>query len=843
MGDKKGEKRMRAKFLPPNGILLFIIVIFFGCQSTEEQLSQLRKDFSLQNNPEEQIEIIDKIISTEDSNVELILVQWLNDYNFRRVHSVIIDRLGQMGSGRELTLSSLLSKIDDPVYRKAVISTLNAIGVPAYQKLINGLSNEDINVFNRVVYALRQINIDVVPLLRKELFSDNSQVRRTTLEILADFGFRNQLDLECINDIIQTFAIGDPDEVIIDMYEKSIDFDLAIQAISRIGDNAKSLLISAIQKNDIGIQTGAALSLYLVDKKSKEKVLPILLEKLSNAHMGEYVGKRLFHFGVSILPEVEEIFLISDVTGYTNASFFLESMGEAAIPSLMKGLNSPLLDKQLLSISGLNLLGSVAKPARKELLKLFSHGQLGHDAAKAITRMLGKESVPDLIRLLKSKDLTTQKNAIFALGLLGRDGMKAIVDLEKKIKNRTVALDASHSIVNIKYNTQFVMSGTDPMTSNTVGYARTKFIWDRNQTVKMYVRSDDGVKVWLNEELVWMNNAVRGLAWGEDVIKVRLKKGINHLLLKITQEMAGWGYEVRIGSNKQLIDSDWKIIHPFDNVGNIGFDTAYPPEKETNFNKVYLGKNNVRIKWYSSGRMGDQAFSSRKGFISGVRNTSTELKPIIKVLQSAIQNGNSQIRMKALETAAIVGEQAIPMLQTLITQTKDDFELASIASILGQKATPEVIIELMRNREIMWNAREILYSNLTNRFTSSLANLNDPNRTETGFGSELDLDYVENELHVFEKLKQAKELVQSLETNLNAFDLDKKIYQFRVLGHVAVPFLIDQFASHVTISRGRAKTMLVSIGKPAIPELQRATKQEKFRYWANLALADIKKKS
>ena len=183
------------------------------------------------------------------------------------------------------------------------------------------------------------------------------------------------------------------------------------------------------------------------------------------------------------------------------------------------------------------------------------------------------------------------------------------------------------------------------------------------------------------------------------------------------------------------------------------------------------------------------------------------------------------------------------MLQKLIVESIDEFELASIASTLGQKAKPEVIIELMKNRKIKWNARVILYSNLTNRFSSSLANSNDPNRNEPGFGSELDHDYVENKLNEFRKLKQSKELVQSLETHLNTFDLNKKVYQFKVLGNLAVPFLIEQFASPVTVSRGRAKTMLVSIGEPAVPELRKAVKQEKFRYWANLTLSDIKKKS
>ena len=89
----------------------------------------------------------------------------------------------------------------------------------------------------------------------------------------------------------------------------------------------------------------------------------------------------------------------------------------------------------------------------------------------------------------------------------------------------------------------------------------------------MYVRSDDGVKVWLNDELVWVNHAIRSLTSNEDIVKVKLKKGINHLLLKVTQGIGDWGYEVRFGLNKKLINSGWRVIHPFDNVGNIGFNT------------------------------------------------------------------------------------------------------------------------------------------------------------------------------------------------------------------------------------------------------------------------------
>jgi hypothetical protein len=36
--------------------------------------------------------------------------------------------------------------------------------------------------------------------------------------------------------------------------------------------------------------------------------------------------------------------------------------------------------------------------------------------------------------------------------------------------------------------------------------------------------------------------------------------------------------------------TDWKLIGPFDNRNDVGFDTAYPPEKELNFDAKYAGK-------------------------------------------------------------------------------------------------------------------------------------------------------------------------------------------------------------------------------------------------------------
>jgi alpha-galactosidase len=55
--------------------------------------------------------------------------------------------------------------------------------------------------------------------------------------------------------------------------------------------------------------------------------------------------------------------------------------------------------------------------------------------------------------------------------------------------------------------------------------------------------SDDGVKLWLNGTLVHTNNVTRGFALTDEV-NVRLKPGINRILIKVSQGDGGWGWGV-----------------------------------------------------------------------------------------------------------------------------------------------------------------------------------------------------------------------------------------------------------------------------------------------------------
>jgi hypothetical protein len=67
---------------------------------------------------------------------------------------------------------------------------------------------------------------------------------------------------------------------------------------------------------------------------------------------------------------------------------------------------------------------------------------------------------------------------------------------------------------------------------------------DRDAT--LLVGSDDGVRVWINGEIVHTNPVYRAAEPDLDRVPIRLKKGWNKVLVKDLQGAGGWGFYVRI---------------------------------------------------------------------------------------------------------------------------------------------------------------------------------------------------------------------------------------------------------------------------------------------------------
>ena len=81
---------------------------------------------------------------------------------------------------------------------------------------------------------------------------------------------------------------------------------------------------------------------------------------------------------------------------------------------------------------------------------------------------------------------------------------------------------------------------------NRAAYLRTNVWSDKSQKVLLELGSDDGIKVWLNGQIVHANNATRPASPGQDKVEVTLKQGWNPLMLKVTQGGGEWAVCARI---------------------------------------------------------------------------------------------------------------------------------------------------------------------------------------------------------------------------------------------------------------------------------------------------------
>ena len=74
-----------------------------------------------------------------------------------------------------------------------------------------------------------------------------------------------------------------------------------------------------------------------------------------------------------------------------------------------------------------------------------------------------------------------------------------------------------------------------------VAYLRTEVWCDASRDLVLSVGSDDGVKAWWNGEVVLAQNVARAVSPDQNRVTVHARAGWNLLMLKITQNIMGWG--------------------------------------------------------------------------------------------------------------------------------------------------------------------------------------------------------------------------------------------------------------------------------------------------------------
>lgn len=99
--------------------------------------------------------------------------------------------------------------------------------------------------------------------------------------------------------------------------------------------------------------------------------------------------------------------------------------------------------------------------------------------------------------------------------------------------------------------------------NDTTWYGYTAVISPNDRNTEIWVGSDDGIVVWVNGVEVHRNPALRGLGLDADKKPVALKRGSNHLLVKVIEQGGGFAVSVRFKDMDGLVvDSTATAVNP-----------------------------------------------------------------------------------------------------------------------------------------------------------------------------------------------------------------------------------------------------------------------------------------
>ncbi|MBI4244975.1 MAG: hypothetical protein HY606_12870 [Planctomycetes bacterium] len=99
--------------------------------------------------------------------------------------------------------------------------------------------------------------------------------------------------------------------------------------------------------------------------------------------------------------------------------------------------------------------------------------------------------------------------------------------------------------------------------NNIVCYLFTYVVSPNDREAVLAIGSDDGAKMWLNGSLIYNTRIARPAIPDQEKVLVVLKKGTNHLLIKLEQYQGAYAIYLRfLGRQDQSIFSDLQIEIP-----------------------------------------------------------------------------------------------------------------------------------------------------------------------------------------------------------------------------------------------------------------------------------------
>ena len=119
-----------------------------------------------------------------------------------------------------------------------------------------------------------------------------------------------------------------------------------------------------------------------------------------------------------------------------------------------------------------------------------------------------------------------------------------------------------------------------PGQDGCAAYLKCQVVAPREQAALLLMGSDDGIKAWLNGNVVHANNIDRGCVVDQDAATVKLAQGTNEFMFKITQGGGGWAAAARLAGTDGKPISGLQVVPVLANVPVAQPQTAPAPRAE-----------------------------------------------------------------------------------------------------------------------------------------------------------------------------------------------------------------------------------------------------------------------
>ncbi len=236
---------------------------------------------------------------------------------------------------------------------------------------------------------------------------------------------------------------------------------------------------------------------------------------------------------------------------------------KAALEGMMKYPTPESGDRMLTALERNELTDASPSALGSLATSLAAQGRKA-DAEKVvralITRANTTETVQQVIQaapVLGLKDLPQRLGFVMAWQVVGPFPWNAAEGFSKlNINEPAIDTSKKYPIGNEQVGWKGY-NGTDPAGiinlaallgdgSDCTGYAVAKVVVDSDMDVVVRTGSDDGIKVWVNGEVVTEQNVSRGTALDQDQAPVKLRAQDNYILVEVTQGGGGWNFCLRL---------------------------------------------------------------------------------------------------------------------------------------------------------------------------------------------------------------------------------------------------------------------------------------------------------